>query len=101
MSRCKLLAIQPTLCEVYDIITLSETNLHAGVGDDFKLKWVHDFVRQDRDGHWGGVVLYIRDNIVFKMLNEFERPDLEAVCLSIQTTEGNILLCTCYRPRIN
>ena len=99
LSRSKLLAIRSSLSDIYDIVTLSETYLHAGVGDDvFKINGFHDIIRKDRDGHGGGVAMYIRDNIAYKRLYEFETPDLEALWISIQTIEGKILLCSCYRP---
>jgi len=34
LTRSKLLAIKSSLCDIYDVITLSETYLHAGLGDD-------------------------------------------------------------------
>ena len=34
LSRSKLLAVKTSLANLYDIITLSETHLHQGIGDD-------------------------------------------------------------------
>jgi hypothetical protein len=49
LSRSKLLAIQASLANIYDIITISETHLHQGVGNDlFELKGYHDIMRKDR-----------------------------------------------------
>jgi hypothetical protein len=81
------------------VITLSETYLHAGLGDDvFRLEGFHDIIRKDRDGMGGGVALYVRNNIACKRLYEFESPSIEALLLCIQSIEGKILICCCYRP---
>jgi len=99
LSRSKLLAIKTSLCNLYDVITVSETFLHQGVSDDvFSIQGFHNIIRKDRDGHGGGVAIYIRNNIPFKRVHEFEVPDLEAIWVSINTVEGKILVCCCYRP---
>ena len=99
LTRSKLLAIQSSFSNNYDIITLSETYLHTGVSDDvFRIQGFHDIIRKDRDGHGGGVAVYIRDNIAYKRLYEFDSPSLEALWLSINTIEGKVLFCCCYRP---
>ena len=85
LTRSKLLALQSSFSNHFDIITLSETFLHAGVSNDvFRIQGFHDILRKDRNGHGGGVAAYIRNNIAFKRLYEFESPDLEALWLSIQ-----------------
>jgi hypothetical protein len=99
LSRSKLLAIKTSLCDIYDVITLSETYLHQGISNDvFSIPDFHDIIRKDRDGHGGGVAIYIRNNVAYKRLHEFEVAGLEAIWVSINTIEGKILLCSCYRP---
>ena len=34
LSRSKLLAVQTSLADLYDIITISESHLHQGIGND-------------------------------------------------------------------
>ena len=64
----------------------------------FKLQGFHDIIRKDRtDGQGGGVAVYVRENIAYKRLFNFEVAGVEAVWLSIQTIEGKISVC-CYRP---
>ena len=58
----------------------------------------HDIILTDRNGNGGSVAIYIRNNIAFKRLYQFESPALEALWLSIQTVEGTVLLYSCYRP---
>ena len=99
LSRVKLLAIKTSLIEDYDIITLSETFLHQGIGSDlFSINGFHDILRKDRDGHGGGVAIYIKDNIAYKRLYDYEVDGIEAIWVSVQTSEGKILICNCYRP---
>ena len=93
LSRAKLLAIQTSLTQQYDIITISETHLHVGVsGDLFKLNGFHDIIRKDRDGHGGGVAVYIRDTISYKRIFEYEDRNLEAIWIQINTIQGTYVL---------
>jgi len=99
LSRSKILAIKTSLCDIYDIITLSETFLHQGVDNSlFAIQGYHEIIRKDRDGHGGGVAIYIKENISFKRLHEFEVQGLEAIFVSINSIEGKLLVCCCYRP---
>ncbi len=99
LSRSKLLAIQLSLANVYDIITISETHLHQGVGNDvFELKGYHDILRRDRGAQGGGIAIIIKENITFKRMYKYDKPDLEVMWVSINTIGGKILLCCCYRP---
>jgi hypothetical protein len=84
---------------VYDVITISESHLHQGVTSDvFRLQGFHDIIRKDRDGNGGGVAIYIKDSISYKRIYKYETPALEALWIQINTIEGKILLCCCYRP---
>ena len=99
LSRSKLLAVKTSLANLYDIITLSETHLHQGIGDDlFEIEGFHDIIRNDRNEHGGGVAIYVKSNIVFKRHFEFESPSIEAIWISVQTLQGKIMICCCYRP---
>ena len=99
LSRSKLLAVQTSLADLYDIITISESHLHQGIGNDvFTIPGFHEILRKDRDGNGGGVAMYIRDNIAYKRHYEFESAVVEALWVSVQTIQGKVLLCCCYRP---
>ena len=99
LSRSKLLAIQASLANVYDIITISETHLHQGVGNDlFELKGYHDILRKDRADGYGGIAMYVKENIIFTRIYKYEKPNLEAMWVSLNTIQGKILVCCCYRP---
>ena len=80
LSRSKLLAVKTSLANLYDIITLSETHLHQGIGDYlFEIEVFHDIIRNDRNEHGGGVTIYVKSSIVFKRHFEFESPSIEAI----------------------
>ena len=91
--------MKTSLANLYDIITLSETHLHQGIEDDlFEIEGFHDIIRNDRNVHGGGVAIYVKSNIVFKRHFEFESPSIEAIWISVQTQQGKITICCCYRP---
>ncbi len=99
LSRAKYLAIKLSLAKVYDIITVSETHLHTGITNDlFKLEGFHEMLRKDRDDGYGGVAVFIKDNINFKRLVKYERKDVEALWIQVNSIKGKILICCCYRP---
>ena len=102
LSRSKLRAIQVSLSKVFDIITVSETHLHQGVSDDlFELQGFHNIIRKDRNGHGGGVGIFIKQNIFYKRLFKYENDKIEAIWVQLNTIEGQVLLCCCYRLPTN
>ena len=102
LSRAKLNAIKVSLADMYDVITLSETHLHNGISNDlFELEGYHDILRKDRNGNGGGVAVYIRDTMTYKRMFKYETADIEAIWIQLNTIEGKILLCSCYRPPDN
>ena len=102
LSRSKLKAIQVSLSKVFDIITVSETHLHQGVPDDlFDLQGFHKIIRKDRNGPGGGVAIFIKQNIIYKRLFKYENNNTEAIWVQLNTIEGKVLLCCCYRPPTN
>ena len=99
LSQSKLTAIQCSLSDAFDLITISETHLHAGLPNDlFELKGFHRIIRRDRVGLGGGVAVYVKENIKYQRIVAFERPGLEAIWLQINTIEGKILVGCIYRP---
>ena len=48
LSRSKFLAIKTSLAELYDVITISESHLHAGIPNSlFKLEGFHEIIRNN------------------------------------------------------
>ena len=101
LNESKLRSIATSLCE-FDIITLSETFLSSASNHDLLLPGYHPIVRRDRGSFGGGVAVFIRENIVYKRLSDFEiYNDLENIWLEINTLEGKILVSIVYRPPNN
>ena len=99
LSRSKFLGIKTSLTELYDIITISETHVHAGVPNNlFCLSDFHEIIRNDRAGEGGGVAVFVRDSITYKRIFQYEKPNIEAIWLQISSIEGKVLVCSCYRP---
>ena len=98
LNESKLRAIKTSLCQ-FDIITLSETFLGPSSIQDLNLPGYHPIIRRDRDSFGGGVAVYIRENIMYKRLVEYEFDNqLETLWLHLNTLEGKVLLSTVYRP---
>ena len=94
-----LAAIKANLSGVYDIITLSETFLSANTGNvSLDIPGYHEVIRKDRPTFGGGVALYIQSNLSYVRRIEYERTDLESIWVSVNTCDGQVLLCTVYRP---
>jgi len=102
LNESKLACIKASLCETYDVITISETFLsenHTTV--DLSLPGYYDIIRKDRPTFGGGVAVYVKSNISYSRKVEFECDGLESIWLAINTCDGQILLCTVYRPPNN
>ncbi len=69
-----------------DIACITETWFQDRVPDDpFNISGYHPPIRKDRSGRiGGGVMLYIRDNLVTKHHKDLEEPCLEAMWLTIK-----------------
>ena len=98
LSNDKILAIQHQLTSIYDIICLTETFLNQTSSQNLKLDGYHPIVRKDRNGHGGGVAVYVSQNYVLKRRIEFELPNSECIWLEIRSNNNKFILATCYRP---
>ena len=75
------LAIKAPLVDLHDIITISESHLHAGIPNNvFTQEVFQDIFRKDRSVQDGAVaVFFIRYTIDYKQIYKYEIPDLEAI----------------------
>ena len=92
LSSAKLGALQTTLCEKYDIITLSETFLGVKNINDFSLLGYHDLLRRDRPTFGGGLGMYIRDNIAYKRHYDLDCNATENMWIEVTTCEEKLLI---------
>ena len=64
----------------------------------FKLEGFHEIIRKGRGSLGGRVAVFVRESILYKRKAEYESADVEAIWLDINTIQGKLLLCCCYRP---
>ena len=98
LNESKIRALKTLVCNVYDVITLSETFLSDTSSVDLDLPGYHSIIRRDRQTFGGGIAVYVRDNLVFKRRIEFECRDLENLWIELCTCYGKLIICTAYRP---
>ena len=59
----------------------------------------YDIVRKDRSRRGGGVCIYLRTSINYKIRNELVPEGIEAVCLEIcKPNSKNFIVASVYRP---
>lgn len=89
---CTLLKNKPL-----DILALSETWLDDTVSDEEVAINGYSLVRNDRNRTGGGVMIYVRENIMYTV-NGHPTTKLEAISIHIQTREGpEVVLTNIYR----
>lgn len=101
LAESKLRSIKTSLCERYDIITISETFLGPLSSVDLTIPGFNNIIRRDRPTFGGGLAVYIRNTISFKRRVNFDCKDIENLWLEINTLDGKVLICTVYRPPNN
>ena len=95
----KIIDLKTSLCQVYDVITVSETFLTGRIlNDDIHLPGYQEVIRHDRPTHGGGLAVYIREGLTYKRLANCECNSFEQIWLQLNTAEGKLLMCVAYRP---
>ena len=87
--------------QTVDILALSETHLDSTFTDSAVSIEGYTLVRRDRCRSGGGVAMYIRNIIDYKIRSDLSDPDLEFLCFEIQKSKAkSFLLQTGTDPRI-
>ena len=83
-----------------DILIIQETKLDETFPDgQFLLNGFSPPYRKDRNKHGGGILIYVRDNIPSKLLNEFQPPnDIEGLFIELNFRNNKWLLFGSYHP---
>ena len=82
-----------------DIMALNETRLDSTIPDNMVNIDGYDVVRKDRTRNGGGVCIYLRSSINYKIRNELISNELEAVCIEITKPNSQpFIIITVYRP---
>ena len=79
MDQLKLYLHSPK----YDIITLNETMLDNTVADHEIDINGYDIIREDRNRHGGGVAMYVRSSIDYKVRYDLMTDNLETITVEI------------------
>ena len=82
-----------------DLIALNETRLDANITDNMINLDGYDIVRKDRSRNGGGVCIYLRGSINYKIRDDLVPSELEAVCVEIIKPHSKpFFVTTVYRP---
>ena len=83
----------------FDLLALSETRLDSSISDCLVKIRGYDIVRKDRSRTGGGVCIYLRSTINFKIRNDLVSDDIEAICIEISKPNSrNFIVASVYRP---
>ncbi len=82
-----------------DLIAFNETRLDLSISDGLIHLDGYEVVRKDRSRNGGGVFIYLRSSINYKIRSYLIPPELEAVCLEITKPQSKpFIVTTIYRP---
>ena len=82
-----------------DLTAFNETRLDANITDNMIKIDGYDVVRKDRSRNGGGVCIYLRSSINYKVRNDLVPTKLEVVCIEITKPHSKpFLVTTVYRP---
>ena len=82
-----------------DLIAFNETRLDPNITDNMISLDGYDVIRKDRSRNSGGVFIYLRSSINYKIRKDLVPPELEAVCVEIIKPHSKpFLVTTVYRP---
>ncbi len=82
----------------FDILTLSETWLDGSITDDQLKLDGYNLIRKDRNRHGGGVAVFIRNDIHFKVCEEYSNDSYEVIWLHVYFGSKKVLFGTVYVP---
>ena len=81
------------------IAFINETRLDPNITDNMISLDGYDVIRKDRSRNGGGVCIYLRSSINYKIRKDLVPPELEAVCVEIIKPHSKpFLVTTVYRP---
>ena len=82
-----------------DLIAFNETRLDRSIPDGLIDIDGYEVIRKDRSRNGGGVCIYLRNSINFKVRSDLIPTELEAVCLEITKPHRKpFFVTTIYRP---
>ena len=96
----KIDEIRHSMCgKNIDLIALNETRLDQSIPDGLIHLDGYEVVRKDRSRNGGGVCIYLRSSINYKIRSDLIPPELEGICLEITKPQSKpFFVSTIYRP---
>ena len=85
---------------MFDIIVLSETKIDDGFPDSQFYINGYKMLRNDRNHHGGGLLVYVRRELTMCRLRDYECKNIESITFSIQQrkTAKKTIVIASYRP---
>ena len=82
-----------------DVLTINETKLSLSIPSELVRINGYFFERLDRSNRGGGVAMYIRDSINYKVRNDLVPDQLEMIAVEISKSKAKpFIISTFYRP---
>ena len=96
----KINEIRHSMCNKnVDLIAFNETRLDQSIFDGLIHLDDYEVIRRDQSRNGGGVCIYLRNSINYKIRSDLIPPELEAVCLEIAKPQSKLfIVSTIYRP---
>ena len=83
----------------FDVIALSETWLSPSTTDEvISFPTFQKPYRKDRQDHYGGVIVYVKQNIPCKRRHDLEINGIECIWLELKLKSKTVLFSVIYRP---
>ena len=83
----------------FDLLALNETRLDSSISDGLVKIRGYDIVRKNRSHTGGGICIYLRSAINFKIRSDLVPDDIEAICIVISKPNSrNVIVASVYRP---
>ena len=94
--------IREVICKAQlEIIALSGKKLNSEFPDaQFKIDGYHfpPFLK-DCEENRGGLLIFVRNDIITRRLQDFDPKDLECVCIELTLSKKKWAICSIYRPQ--
>ena len=98
----KIDEIRHSMCSKnIDLIAFNETRLDLSISDGLIHLDGYEVIRKDRSRNGGGVCIYLRSSINYKIRSDLIPPELEAVCLEITKPQSKPFIVTTIYPPPN
>ena len=101
--RKKFEMLQFLLADYIDVFMISESKLDGTFSSSqFQTYGFRTLYRLDRKDRWGGILLFVRENLMTRLLSRHSFPhDTEILFIELNLRKKKQLICWCYNPHKN